>query len=157
MFLYLRTLTESKEFAGELGVEGDGKVIPAGVIYVKTNVGDTRVSRPDDAEAIQAIRETQGREGMVLDDEISLSAMDLRYTPLTEAGGDGTPRRGAEKYLYSTDGWKDLSKTVERAVLSIAARIRSGDASATPTADHGVTKCEYCRYKPLCRKPMIKK
>ena len=156
MLLYLRSLTESREFASELGATDGGKVIPAGVIYVKTNVGDTRVSIPDDAEALQAIRKTQGREGMVLDDEISLSAMDLRYTPLTEPGGSGMPRRNAEKYLYSAEGWQKLSRTVEDAVLRIADGIRSGDASAAPTADHGATKCEYCRFKPICRKPVIK-
>ncbi len=157
MFLYLRSLTESPEFAKSLGVGEGGKVIPAGVIYVKTHVGDTRVSVPDDKAATEAVSETQRREGMVLNDEAALSAMDLRYTPLSDGSPDGSQRRGAEKYLYTEEGWQELSRTVEGAVISIAAGIRSGEASANPRVESGgKTKCEYCSYKPICRKPMIK-
>ena len=157
MFLYLRALTESREFADTLGITGGGKAIPAGVIYVKTHIGDTKVKTPDDAAAETAVKEAQSREGMLLSDEESISAMDIRYTPISSKAADGTARKDADKFLYTAEGWEELSRTVEESVKRIADGIRSGTASATPRVEpDGSTKCEYCKFKPICRKPEIK-
>lgn len=157
MFLYLRAITESPEFAAELGVPEGGKAVPAGVIYVKTNVSDTKIRIPSDSDAEEAVRASQGREGMVLSDPDIIAAMGINNTPLASKSGDGTLRREADKYTYDAAGWEKLSKDVETAVNAIADGIRSGDASATPaTESGGRKKCEYCKFKPICRKPEIK-
>ena len=56
----------SAAVVGDVG-EG-GRLIPAGVIYVKTSVRDVRIDTPDDGLASAAVKAAQGREGMVLND-----------------------------------------------------------------------------------------
>ena len=157
MFLYLRSIIESESFAPELGIPANGRAIPAGVIYVKTNVSDTKIKLPSDADAEEAVRASQGREGMILSDPDIIAAMGVSNTPLASKSGDGTLRRDADRFAYDEAGWHELSDRVEAAVNAIADGIRSGDASATPAEESGGRKkCEYCKFKPICRKPEIK-
>jgi ATP-dependent helicase/nuclease subunit B len=155
MFLYLKALVESdkESFRKRCGVGEDGRLIPAGVIYVKTAVGDLKVDLPDDALAEKAVKDAQGREGMILDDPESISAMTLRYTPVYSSSYPDEIRDNKRELLYSEDGWVDLMERVEGAVISAADGIRSGRMTSTPknegTKD---SPCIYCEFKPICRK-----
>ena len=159
MFLYLKALldTRNEEFKKKLGVTGDGKILPSGVIYVKTSVADARVDTPDDAAALAAVKGAQKREGMVLDDPDVISAMGLKYTPLYSARTPNKISDTKKKFLFTEDSLEDIMETVEESVAAIAGGIRSGNASASPKADkHGLTHCDYCEYKPICRAAKIK-
>ena len=70
MFLYLHSIVNStkEEFLESLGKKEEGRVIPAGVIYVKTFVGDKTVELPEDELAEKAVKGEQKRLGMILDD-----------------------------------------------------------------------------------------
>lgn len=153
MFLYLKALVESDNhgFRAALGVEEDGRLIPAGVIYVKTSVRDVRVDLPDDGIADEAVKSAQGREGMILDDPDAIDAMTLKYTPVYSKR---TPDKIADtkrKYLYDEQGWSQIMDTVEDSVRRVADGIRSGHMDATPKEHKGKTPCEYCSFKPVCR------
>ena len=157
MFLYLKALVESenKKFHECIGADDGSRVLPGGVIYVKTQVGDVRVDSPSDEEADAAIKGEQIREGMILDSEDSISAMKLKYTPLYSKR---TPEKIADskrKYMYSEQGWQDIMETVRESVVDIADRIRSGEISATPKIKKGKSPCEYCEFKAVCRKVEI--
>jgi ATP-dependent helicase/nuclease subunit B len=154
MFLYLKALVESENesFREKAGVGKDGRIIPAGVIYVKTAVGDVRVDTPDDALAESAVKSAQGREGMVLDDQDVISAMTLKYTPLYSKRTPDKIPENKKHLLYTEQGWEQIMETVEGAVGKVADGIRRGEISATPKEQKGKSPCEYCPYKPICRK-----
>lgn len=154
MFLYLKALVESENesFRRAIGVEDDGRLIPAGVIYVKTSVRDVRVDAPDDEIALAAVKDAQGREGMVLDDPASISAMTLKYTPLYSKRTPDKIPDSKRKLLYNEEGWAEIMDTVEGAVKTVADGIRSGIMDAEPKERGNKLPCEYCPYKPICRR-----
>lgn len=158
MFLYLKSLVESdkKQFREICGALDGGKLLPGGVIYVKTAIGDVRVDRPSDEDAERAVKEAQDREGMILDDEDSISAMSLRYTPVYSKRSPNKITDANRKYLYTEDGWNDIMKTVESSVIKVADGIRSGEIGAKPYhKKKDKSPCEYCEYKAICRKVEI--
>ena len=154
MFLYLKALVDSEKekFREKTGVGEGGRLIPAGVIYVKTAVSDVRVDTPDDMIAEEAVKSAQAREGMILDDEDVISAMTLKYTPLYSKRTPDKIPESKKKLLYTEEGWRDIMQTVEDAVVRVADGIRQGEISASPKEKSGKSPCEYCPYKPICRK-----
>ncbi len=157
MFLYLKALVESenKKFRESCGVGDGGRLLPGGVIYVKTAIGDVRVDRPSDEAADAAVKEAQVREGMLLDDEASISAMKLKYTPLYSKRSPDKITDGKRKYLYTEEGWGEIMETVEKSVVDVSDRMRSGEIGAKPKRKKDKTPCEYCEYKAICRKVEI--
>ncbi len=159
MFLYLESIMKSDNpaFLKRIGLEEGDKLIPAGVIYVKTAISDVKISKPDDAMAQRAVMAAQEREGMVIDDEEAIAAMGLPYTPLYSSRTPDKIPDSKRKYMYDAAGFEGIMTTVEDRVGDVAARIRAGDVSPTPK-DNGskATYCTYCKFKPICRKAIIK-
>ena len=150
MFLYLKSVidTDSADFKRTLGAKDDGKVHPAGVIYVHTAISDTTVKKDDANLERDEIEKTQKRVGMLLNDEDSIAAMNPEYLPVS------LDKNGAIKQtdrLYTEEGWDALSKTIERAVLQVADGIRSGCAHAPKKQGTDKKICGYCEYKAICR------
>ena len=154
MFLYLKALldTEREEYRKRIGLEGEEKLLPAGVIYVKTSVKDTQVTAPDDALASDEVKRAQKREGMANRSEEIIEAMGGRYVPGYSARGKGGAPKYKEDLLFDEKRFEALMETVEGSVKRVAEGIRSGDASALPKTDSkGNTHCETCEFKPFCR------
>ena len=154
MFLDLRALVESdkKKFRERVGVGEGGSLVPAGVIYVKTAVSDMKIQTPDDSLAEEAVKAAQGREGMILDTPENITAMTLRYTPVYSPSYPNEIRDNKRDLLYTPDGWKDIMETVEGAVITAADGIRGGVMTASPKEKGSSSPCEYCEFKPICRK-----
>ena len=154
MFLYLKALVESEneKFRESLGVGEGGRLIPAGVIYVKTSVRDVRVDTPDDMLAGEAVKSAQGREGMILNDPEVITAMTLKYSPVYSKRTPDKIAKTKEKFLYTEDGWQEIMQTVEGAVCQVADGIRSGVMDVNPKEHKGKTPCDFCEFKPICRK-----
>ncbi len=154
MFLYLKALvdSENEKFRESLGVENDGRLLPGGVIYVKTSVRDVRVDTPDDLVASDAVKAAQGREGMILDDPDSIGAMTLKYTPVYSRRTPDKIPDTKRKYLYDEAGWDSIMKTVEGAVIGVADGIRGGIMDAAPKERKNQSPCDYCNFKPICRR-----
>ncbi len=159
MFLYLKSIleTDNKSFRHRLGAADGEEILPAGVLYVRTSVGDVRIDRPDDALAEDAIRDEQKREGMVLYDEDVIGAMGLRYTPLYSKRSPDKIPNSKRELLFTSESYSELMSTVEESVKAIADRIIDGEADASPGRESGsATHCEYCKFKPICRKSSYK-
>ncbi len=152
MFLYLKAVCESdsKGFRDKIGVESDGKILPAGVIYVSTDISDVKVSSYDEQTAEEAVKKQQKRQGMLLDDEISIGGMNKKFIPIKFKGGEID--EASRRLLYSLDGWGDIMATVERAVCEVSDKICSGHIAPVPEKDKGRNPCEYCNYKAICRR-----
>ena len=152
MFLYLKSIidTENESFRKKLGVKDGGKIIPAGVIYVKTSLADAQIDRCSDEDALAAIMKNQTREGMALSDEINLAAFGEDYIPSHR-------KRDSDRYLYTEEGFSGIMEKVESSVVRIAEGIKSGKASAEPNLDGQYSPCDFCDYKPVCRNAKLKK
>ncbi len=152
MFLYLKALceTEKPEFKKALGVEEGGRIIPAGVIYVKADISDVTL-KGDEKNPEELIKDKQKRLGMILNDGESLRAMNPKYLPISFNKDGSTSKRSLDK-LYDEDGWIKIGQTINTAVEKITGRLLSGDISADPLKKQGAKKaCEYCKFKPICR------
>ena len=149
MFLYLKSIidTKNKNFLINIGTEGGEAPIPAGVIYVKTELGDVKINTPDENLGREAVDKAQTRQGMILNDEASIGAMNTEYLPV-KFTKDGTPDKRSENKLYTLEGWDEISKTLEKVVSGYATRILSGDITAKAK---GNDACNYCKFKPFCR------
>ncbi len=148
MFLYLKAIVETDKegFRRELGVGEGGKIIPAGVIYVKPDMDDVKLTRDDTEAEREALLKGQTRRGMILDDPVSIGAMNEKYIPVkyTQSGG---VHKSYAKNLYTAEGWNDLNERISEQIKSISERMRNGDIGATPDGD----ACTYCKYANICR------
>lgn len=154
MFLYLKAIIDTKNasFKERIGAGVGGKLIPAGVVYVKTSLSDVKVEHDDSAQVSAEIKKSQARQGMLLLDAASIAAQNPSYLPI-KFKKDGTPTAASEKYLYTPEGWEKLMTTVEEVVGRVARRMRTGEIRAAAKGHRGErTPCEYCEYKPFCRK-----
>lgn len=152
MFLYLKAITDSKSegFLKKLGVKRGGRVIPAGVIYVKTKVADTTVRTSEEILEEAATRELQARDGMILNDPVSIDAMNANFLPTPHEGV-----RKAELRQYDEDGWHEIERTVEDVVLDVAGKMKRGNIRATPGTREG-RNCKWCKFKEICRSAVMK-
>lgn len=161
MFLYLKAIveTENEQFKSNLGVGEGGRIIPAGALYLKTFVGDKNIPTPDDQLAISAVKEEQKRLGMLLDDERIILKMGLKYTPLYAEKAKGTSIIPDSKrdLVFSEEGFSELMRTVEDSVIRVADSIRSGNAAADPKVEKDSSPCDFCDFKPVCRRVLKSK
>ena len=152
MFLYLKSVVDSKngEFLKDIGIEGGGRLIPAGVIYVKTDMKDVTISKMDDSEAERAVKKGQERRGMILDDKESISAMNAQFLPVKFSKVTGEVQESSKQFLYTLPEWTTLMEKIETKVNSISKRMRSGEIGTTE--EKKAPPCSYCKFKPICRK-----
>lgn len=153
MFLYLKAIcdTKSESFRSSVGVDEDGEILPAGVIYASTSIDDVKVRSYDDKLAEDEVKKNQKRQGMLIDDESIIRSMNTDFIPIKFKNGEIDEK--SRELLFSLDGWADIMKDVETAVLDITKKIRSGNIAATPSiSKNGQKKCEWCEFKPFCRR-----
>jgi ATP-dependent helicase/DNAse subunit B len=86
---------------------------------------------------------------MILDDSISISAMNKDYIPVKfKKNGEVDARTG--KYLYTYDGWEELGEKISNKIGEVTSEMKGGNISlTTKTKD---SPCDYCSFKPICRK-----
>ena len=151
MLLYLKAITETntKEFRDRLGVPDGGKIIPAGIVYVKTSVADITVDHPSDELALNEVKSGFERLGASLDDPDSLAAMNPEYTPMTKAKKNSP----ASAITYSHETWEQLNQKMRDVILEITGEITGGHIEAKPNESKkgGFHPCTDCQYKYLCR------
>ena len=148
MFLYLKSIIDTKkpEFLLDLGVEKGKKPIPAGVVYVKTEVGDIKVSSPDEEKIQKALSDTQKRKGMILAEPEVLNATGAKYSPVRIVKSGAIHGSDINK-AYTREGWDAITEKLSEAVSGVASNIRRGNISADEKSD----ACAYCKFKPICR------
>lgn len=151
MFLYLKAITETDKprFKEALGASEEGRLIPAGVIYVKAKVGDVKVDLPSEELALDKIKEKQERSGMLLDDAASISAMNPDFLPITLK--DGAPDKKSAKYIYDAAAWDKIGNDIQDVILEVCENMKGGSISAKNTTRTGDSACVFCSYRSVCR------
>ncbi len=154
MFLYLKAIvdTDKEQFIKEFDSDTTKKIIPAGVLYVKTGVDDIKAQHETNEDILLASKDSRQRLGMVLDDSESLSAMNPNYIPV-RFKNNGEPDSYTKKYLYTENGWSAIGDSIEKAVTDICNKMISGNIDALPLAkSRGKSDvCQYCKFKSVCR------
>ena len=160
MFLYLQALIKSKnpEFLKTIGATLDDKLIPAGVIYVKNDFGDSKIDHSDNTLSVKEFNKNQRRIGMILADKESVTAMNTNYLPV-RYNKSATPTTGIYESIHSLDRGKlyteeEFEQHIESARKSIndaIAKTKDGKIPAEPMKTKKTSPCEYCKYKPICR------
>ena len=151
MFLYLRSLTENPSPAMKetLGISENGRILPAGAVYMNALTEDKNQPSPPPEDRIISMADS--RSGMILDDPISIAGMHPEFLPI-KYNKDGSVSSTSKKNLYTSKEWGSLMDTLSGVVEGIASQIKEGDASAAPRKKKNASPCELCAYKAVCRK-----
>ena len=151
MLLYLKSIveTENPEFLKNIGVEEGGKLIPAGIVYVRTSVADVTIDSPSDELANSEVKAGFERLGASLGEEVVLSAMNPSFTPMAKTKKNEEPR----PQTFTADDWKTINDDMKNAVVEIADRITDGHIEAKPGVPDNSSfhPCSDCQYKFICR------
>lgn len=150
MFLYLRSLTEAPPpaFKEALGIPPEGRVIPAGAIYMNALTEDENLPSPPEGE--RSITMADSRTGMILNDPISIGGMHPDFLPI-KYKKDGSPTAATRGNLYTPEGWEQMMQSLTATVEGIASRMRMGSIPAAPKKRGSINPCERCEYKAVCR------
>ncbi len=151
MFLYLRSLTEDPGPAIKkaLKIPQQGRILPAGAVYMNALTEDENQSSPPPEN--RRIAMADSRSGMLLNDPISLSAMHPDFLPI-KYNKDGSVSANSQKSLYTHEQWDQLMEELSGVVEGIANRMKAGDITASPRKKKNASPCEHCAYKAVCRK-----
>ena len=150
MLLYLKAVveTDNKKFLKDMQLDDGGKLIPAGIVYVKTSVNDVTVDSPSDELAIKTVKDSFERLGASLDKDEVIAAMNPAFTPMTKVKKGQTP----SPITYTEADWDRLGSEMEAAVLTVAGEITGGKIVAKPNAgSSSFHPCSNCKYKFICR------
>lgn len=149
MLLYLKAAveTDTKAFKQRIGAPDSARLIPAGIVYVKTSVADVTINEPSDDLALEKVKDAFERIGASLDDEKSLSAMNPDYIPSQKArNGTVTP------ITYSEEEWTRLGEEMKEVIVGATEEITGGRIPAKiKNKASAFTPCRDCQYKYLCR------
>ena len=151
MLLYLKAVseTENPSFKEQLGIKAEGKIIPAGIVYVRTSVADITIDAPSDELANSEVKKSFERLGATLDSDVVLSAMNPEFTPMAKTKKGEEPK----PLTYTEADWQKINEDMKDVVLSIADEITSGHIVARTNVQDNATfhPCEDCQYKYICR------
>ncbi|MBE6695330.1 MAG: hypothetical protein E7587_02645 [Ruminococcaceae bacterium] len=160
MLIYLFSIwkTENKAFKERIGCKEGGEIIPAGILYFNANVKDSEVSTPSEDEINKVLDEKFKRNGLLLNDESILRAMDRNldsgYIPVKlSKKGELTPA----KALASLEDMGNILKKIENVLGNICEELQGGNMHASPLKAPSLTSpCTYCEYNSICRNKVEK-
>ena len=156
MLIYLFTLcrNRSKEFKRSIGLDDQAQAIPAGVMYLSSNISLIDVDDYIDADEVMK-RASAGveRTGVILNEQDILLAMnrelDANFLAGVKKNKDGALKGDA---LASADTFADIYERLEKVIEKFAGALYSGNADARPQKHGKSIPCTYCEARPICRK-----
>jgi len=155
LLLYLFTLCkcDSPEFRNALGCPPDGKIYPAGALYLSANMPVITVDGDiDEGEIRREAEKAIKRSGPLLSDDVILEAMNDEFDP-SYLGGVKKTKDGVTKgkNLLSSEEFDQLYDSINTTLTEISDEMRSGAASAVPKISKGKSPCDWCVYSAVCR------
>ena len=156
MLIYLFTLcaANAKALLPADATVGDEPPIPAGVVYLSSNIPTVELENyADAADVLKRAEQAFDRSGLLTDDEDILKAMNDSLSPDFLAGVK-QDKKGAltGKALTSAEKFAELRSEIEQTIISIATEMKSGKADAKPLTYKGSSPCDWCEMKPVCKR-----
>lgn len=154
LYLYTLCLSQNGNFAEKIGIE-DGKApLPAGVVYLSSNIPVIEAEDYTPEEDIEVLAEQKlNRSGLLLQDETILRAMhdalSPAFLPGVRTAKDGS--LGENNRLISAEGFANVFENIRKTVLAIADELKGGRADATPIRYRDLDPCAYCPSRAICR------
>ena len=141
MLLYLFSL------CGEGGGPFAGSV-PAGVLYLSADPPPPLVERQQAAE----YRQVYAVDGLVLEDEMVLRAMDREGAgAFIPVGRSSTGRLRRSKKLADLEKMGRIERRIEELVAQMAGELYDGLIDASPLVRRTERPCDWCDYRTVCR------
>ncbi len=164
LLLYLFAVCDSRSdyFRSLLGCEKGDVLTPAGAIYLSMHVPSlTKKPSDSDESVLKAASDELKRSGLLLDDPDALRAMSGSLDPKMLAGIKPSKKDGSlsGKALTSAETFDMLKVELADTIKRIASEMRAGNADACPDNHGGISACQYCNMKAVCRinKRLIRK
>lgn len=157
MLLYLFALcrSDSAEFKASLGLDNSEKPIPAGVMYLSSNIPVVNLEDYTDLKEIEKKAISSfSRSGILLAEEELLYAMnsELDATFLAGIKKDSKTERFTGAAAKNSDDFISTYQKLDAIVRKIAAEFYAGNADANPLKHNKKLPCSYCSARPVCRK-----
>lgn len=153
LLLYLFAICNSNSPAlrQKLGCGEDGKLKPAGALYMSTAFPQVKLDqRTDEKEALKRAAQGIRRDGIILDDDAVFNALNhgeegpqIAGIKLTKSGRKGDA-------LITEEALGQLEEQLKQTLRDIALEMKSGSA-VTCVANGETDPCAYCKMKQLCR------
>ena len=155
MLIYLFALCSDK--AKRVFRRGDtdvGEILPAGIVYLSSNIPTVELEDyKDSGEVLSLATSALDRNGLLLDDEDILTAMNDALSPSFLAGVK-KDKKGelVGKALTSYEKFSEIREQIEETITSIAEQMKCGSANADPLLHKKTLPCDFCEMKPICRR-----
>lgn len=145
MLLYLFTLTEKSQHPPFGGAQ------PAGVLYMPASEALPLLPREaDEKEVIRHKEKTHRMNGLLLDEEGALEAMEKGITGIyipVKAAKEGYTKASS---LISHKGLEVLKNHAMGIIKAMAKELLKGHIQAAPMEQKGHLPCDYCDYWSVC-------
>lgn len=160
LLLYLYTLLENSppEMLAKMGLAENGKLRPAGVLYLSANVPPINIDCELSQEEIFALAEDKlERHGLILNDPMILQAMNDQLSPsfLGDIKKKTDKKQGTEALtgsgLVSNEDFIHIGEELKQTIRNIVSSMKQGRADALPHTDSKWDPCSVCRMKAVCR------
>lgn len=146
MLLYLYTICRNgKAFIAHETDENVSEIIPAGIVYLSSNVKALTPNNYQSTEETQEqIENGLSRSGLLLDDADILTAMSNSNDPKLIMS------QKKKKVRATIDEFNGIYNDLENIIIKISENLEKGVISAKPINTVN-SPCEYCTSKPICR------
>ncbi len=161
MLVYLFSICTAAAipFLRSKGFETDREPLPAGVVYLSSNISTVDLEDYKDAPSVMKLAsEALVRRGVLLRDEEILRSMSDTFSPKVLLGARMTKKNELSgKSLLDIEGFMEVRGQIESVIKDTARDMRNGKADAIPLPHGGRNPCQYCPMKPICRRVEHKK
>jgi len=161
MLLYLFSICRKATipFLRSKGFATDSEPLPAGVVYLSSNISTVALDDYEDSETVMKLAsDALVRRGVLLHDEEILRAMSDTFSPKVLLGTKLTKKNELSgKSLLDLNGFMGIRAEIESAIKTAVCDMRCGKADAVPFPHGGRNPCQYCPMKPICRRVEHKK
>ena len=154
MLIYLFTLCHARSFLSK--EDENVEICPAGALYHSSALSAVPLDSYPDGENRVDVRKLAEkgftRSGILTNEVDVLRAMnhhlDSDYLPGVKVSKLGMVSGSS---LVSPEAFSEIEREISSIVSSIAEKMRSGVADASPLVYKGKTPCTYCDMRPICR------
>lgn len=153
LYLFALCRADSPEYKRALGCAPDGRIYPAGAMYLSAKLPLITVDEDIDEEEILGMAKARlTRSGPLLADDDILRAMNAGFDSHYLAGVKKDKNHVTTgKFLKTHEDFNALYDELSETVGRIAQNMRRGLAVAKPLISGGKSPCNFCRYSRICR------